>query len=369
MSNQLGIAIVGCGYWGMNYVRLFNDLPTTRVVAVCDQNPERLQETEKHFNGIPRVTDVEELLHIGGIDAAVVCTNAAAHYHVTRRLLQEKKHVLVEKPMATTAANAARLVDLAASMGVTLMVGHIFLYNSGIQKIKSCIEQHELGDIYYLYARRTNLGPIRSDVNALWDLAPHDISISNYLLAQRPEWVSAVGNKVLHNHREDVGFIILGYANNVLGHVHVSWAEPNKVRELVVVGSDKRIVFNDLDPLERVRIFEKGIAPSPENGHPTNFGEFHFSIRDGDIISPKIAVSEPLKNQCNHFIDCILNHQTPLSDAVNGLEVVQIMEAASRSVAQRGAPVELRWDIPVEQMAAIDTTKGYDYVYKPSTVH
>lgn len=361
MNEPLGLLIVGCGYWGVNYVRNFMEIPETRVVAICDQRAERLRELRRRFPEPALTTDLQKALRVRGVDAVVVCTNAASHYEVARQCLEAGKHVLVEKPMATSTRDAQHLVELAELKRVTLMVGHIFLYNNAVRKIKSLIDDRSLGELYYLYARRTNLGPIRCDVNALWDLAPHDVSIFNYLLGTRPAWVSAVGTPVLHNCREDVGFIVLGYPNNLLGHVHVSWADPLKVREVVVVGSDKRVVFNDLDPLERVRIYEKGIAPTPDETEPASFSEHQFSIRDGDIISPKIEFSEPLKSQCRHFVECVFEGCPPLSDGREGLDVVRVMEAIARSVSLRGAPVEIGWDQVKDNLARVGTEGNYDH--------
>lgn len=369
MADQLGLLIVGCGYWGVNYVRNFTEMADTRVVALCDTRAERLDELRRRFPEPALTTDLEEALRLPGVDAVVVCTNATAHYDVARHCLEADKHVLIEKPMATSTERAQRLVDLAAARRLTLMVGHIFLYNGAVRKIKSYIDEGALGELYYLYARRTNLGPIRCDVNALWDLAPHDVSILNYLLGARPDWVSAVGTQVLHNCREDVGFIVLGYPNKVLGHVHVSWADPLKVREVVVVGSDKRIVFDDLDPLERVRIYEKGIAASPVEAEPASYSEYHFSIRDGDIISPKIDFGEPLKTQCQHFVECVRQGCQPLSDGQEGLNVVRVMEAVGRSIAQRGAPVELEWEQAEDKPARVVMESSYERRTSTGAVH
>lgn len=335
--NRLGIAIIGCGYWGVNYVRVFSELPESSVVAICDSRIERLQEVERRFPQIILTTSVEEVLQLPEVDATAICTSATSHFDIARRCLMAGKHVLLEKPMVTSANDAEILNTLADNQGVQLMVGHTFLYNTAIKKMKQYLDQDEIGRVYYLYARRTNLGPIRHDVSALWDLAPHDISIFNYLLDSTPLWVSAVGAKVLQNGRDDVGFINLGYKNGVIGNIHVSWADPNKVRELVIVGSKKRIVFDDTRVLERVRIYEKGVTPvEPEA--PT-FGEFHFQMHDGDIVSPQIEFSEPLKNQCLHFLTCVNQSTRPLTDGTAGLEVVQVMEAVDRSIAQNGAPV------------------------------
>jgi predicted dehydrogenase len=214
-ARPLGIAVIGCGYWGMNYVRIFNELTESRVVAVCDQSGERLKEVSRRFPGVYLTTQIDDAASQRGVDAVVVCTEATTHFNVTRRLLLAGRHVLVEKPLTTTAAEADKLIELAESNSAILMVGHTFVFNAGVRKVKEYVQNGD-GRVYYLYARRTNLGPIRRDVNALWDLAPHDIAIFNYLLDGTPQWVSAVGGKVLRNCRDDVGFISLGYPDNVL---------------------------------------------------------------------------------------------------------------------------------------------------------
>jgi predicted dehydrogenase len=338
MTKPLGVAVIGCGYWGMNYVRIFNELVDSRVVATCDQSPERLKEVSRRFPGVYLTTQAEEAVSLPGVDAVVVCTEATTHFNLTRRLLLAGKHILVEKPLTTIAAEAEKLIDLAESNSAILMVGHTFVFNSGVRKVK---EQMQKGDgrVYYLYARRTNLGPIRRDVNALWDLAPHDIAIFNYLLDSTPQWVSAVGGKVLRNCRDDVGFISLGYPDNILAHVHVSWADPDKAREVVVVKSDKRIVFNDLNGTEQVRVFEKGVSPIEQE--PLNYGEFRFEIRDGDIVSPHIEPVEPLKNQCRHFLECVRTGRQPISGGAEGLAVVRVLEAVNRSIESKGLQVEI----------------------------
>lgn len=339
MVEPLGVAVVGCGYWGINYVRVFNELPEARLAAVCDQRPDRLHEVERRFPGTRVTTDIADMLDRGDVDAVVVCTEARTHHEIAGRCLQAGRHVLVEKPLTTTATDADELTALADQLGLTLMVGHTFLYNPAVRKMKEYIDNDELGRVYYLYARRTNLGPIRRDVNALWDLAPHDVSIFNYLLGRPPQWVSAVGAKVLRNHREDVGFIALGYDGGVVAHIHVSWADPNKVREVVVVGSDKRIVFDDLNLSERVRVFDKGVTPMPSEA--ASYGEFQFQLRDGDIVSPRVEIGEPLRNQCSHFVAAARAGERPLTHGRQGADVVRVMEAIDRSLALQGAPVEV----------------------------
>lgn len=339
MSKQLGVAVLGCGYWGVNYVRVFNELPGARVVAICDQRMARLEEIGKRFPGAALATDLDQVLQMEEVDAVVICTGATTHFDVANRCIASGKHVLVEKPLTTNVEHAEALIEQAKAEGVTLMVGHTFLYNAGVQTVKDYLGRADMGPIYYLYSCRTNLGPIRQDVNALWDLAPHDVSIFNYLLDSAPLWVSAVGANVLKNAREDVGFVSLGYRDNIIGNIHVSWADPNKERELVVVGSNKRIVFNDLDVMERVKIYEKGVVPVASEA--TNFGEFQFLMRDGDIISPRVEGSEPLKNQCKHFVECLAQGKRPRTDGQAGLNVVRVMTAIERSMAQHGAPVWL----------------------------
>jgi len=334
-----GIAVIGCGYWGINYVRVFNEMPDAKVLVVCDPRQSRLDEIRRRFPDIVVTTDFDVALTMEGVDAVVISTNARTHFDLSKRALVAGKHVLVEKPLTTSAEDGEKLLSLSERANLLLLVGHTFLYNAGVRKVKEYVdEQH----VYYLYARRTSLGPIRRDVNAIWDLAPHDVAIFNFLLGRKPDLVSAVGAKVLHNHREDVGFISLTYPGGIVGHIHVSWADPNKTREVVVVCRDQRIVFNDLDPLERVRVFNKGVKVEPLE-EPVSFGEYHFLLRDGDITSPALPVSEPLKNQSGHFLHCIRRGEIAFTDAGQGLAVVRVMEAIDESVANDGAPVRIDW--------------------------
>src|SRR5437016_14678806 len=322
----------------MNYVRIFNELTESRVAAVCEQSPDRLKEVARRFPNVYLTTQIDDVLSQPDVHAVVVCTEASSHYNVARRLLSAGKHLLVEKPLTTTSRDAENLIELADSHSVTLMVGHTFIFNAGIRKVKEYVKQ-DTGRVYYLYARRTNLGPIRRDVNALWDLAPHDIAIFNYLLDATPEWVSAVGGKVLGNCRDDVGFISLGYPGNILAHVHVSWADPDKARNTDVVKCDIRIVVKDLNGLEQVRVFEKGVSLMEHE--PLNYGEYRFQIRDGDIISPRIEAVEPLKHQCRHFLECVRTGKRPVSSGVEGREVVRVLEAVNRSIECKGLQVEV----------------------------
>jgi len=339
---QIGIGIIGCGYWGINYVRVFSELPNSQVIKACDLSEERLDRVRKRFPLVETCNSIHQLLDDPRIGAIVVATPSSTHYEITKECLLHDKDVLVEKPFIIEVAEGQELIDLAQERKKVLMVGHTFMYNPGIQKMKECIWDDDFGEIYYLHATRTNLGPIRTDVNVVWDLVSHDLSIFGHLLGVQPSWVTAVGAKLLRNGREDVGFVTVGYPNGVLGHIHASWADPHKVRQVVVVGSKKRIVFNDLNNLEKVRIFEKGVSPSATEVN--SYGEFQFLMRDGDIISPKVEASEPLKNQCAHFLDCVTRGVTPLSDGQNGLDVVRVLVAIDESVRRNGAPVEVQND-------------------------
>lgn len=349
LKNQMatiGLGIVGYGYWGTNHTRVFDELPASTVVAVCDPSIARLEDAGRRYPNARLASTVDDLLHVDGVDAVAICTPATLHYEVARACIQAGKHVLVEKPLTTVSRESAELTRLADDAGVVLMVGHTFLFNHGIGKLRETIRSGEVGSIHYLYAQRTNLGPIRRDVNALWDLAPHDISVFNHLLDAEPEWVSAVGSRVLHNDREDVGFVTLNYPGDVLAHIHVSWSDPNKVRQIVVVGTRERILFNDIDTVEQVRIFERGVEALASDATPadvsaTNFGEERLLVRDGDIRSPKLPVGEPLKRECDHFLECVRTGASPLSGGKEGAAVVRVMEAVDASLAQQGAPVRV----------------------------
>ena len=331
--------VIGCGYWGRNYVRIFHELRGTRVVAVCDQSLERLETIAAEFPDVKPVRALDVALTLPDVECVVIATPASTHFGVAAQCLEAGLPVLVEKPLTTNSPEADELIDLARRCELTLMVGHTFVYNAAVQKVREYLVASALGEVYYMYARRTSLGPIRTDVNALWDLASHDVSIFNYLLEVEPDWVSAIGSCVLGNEREDVGFVSVGYPGGIIAHIHVSWADPNKTRELVVVGSEKQVVFNDLNTLERVRVFSKGVTMvTPES---PSFGESMFQLRDGDIVSPLIEASEPLKNECAHFVDCVCTGKAPLTGGPAGKAAVRVMEAIDESIARRGEPVSL----------------------------
>jgi len=338
MQNRLQVAVVGCGYWGMNYVRVFGELAEAELAAACDESSERLAEVSRRYPSTQLYQDFEQVLHDNRVEAVIVSTGASSHFDLAARAIDHGKHVLIEKPMALRSEESIQLSRLADSKSTVLMVGHTFVYNPGVRALKNCLDGSQ---IYYMHACRTNLGPIRRDVNAIWDLATHDIAIFNFLTDSRPLWVNAVGHKVLRNCREDVAFISLGYAKNIMGHVHVSWADPNKARAVVVVCGDKRIVFDDLNGLEKVRVFDKGIHPVLSE--PESYGEYQLKVRDGDILSPRIEVREPLKDECRHFLQCIQEGSQPATDGWSGVTVLQVLEAIDESVRQNGTRIEVNY--------------------------
>lgn len=335
MQHSVGVAVVGCGHWGPNYARVFNELPGARLAALCDRDPARLALLQARYPEAAACATLDDVLRTDGIDAVVIATPAMTHADLVRQALAAGRHVLVEKPMAFDVETCDALCEQADAAARVLLVGYTFLYNAGILKMKECMRGEEFGDVYYLHATRTNLGPFRQDVNAFWDLAPHDVAIFNYLLDREPEWASATGARALRSHRYDIGFATLGYADGVIGNIHVSWADPNKVREVVAVGSKRRVVFNDLSDLERVRIFERGVAVG--DAIADSFGEFKLLVRDGDIISPKVAPTEPLKNECLDFVESIRLGRRPAVDCRFARGVVRALAAVDASSRAGGA--------------------------------
>lgn len=342
-SGELGVlnvGVVGYGHWGVNHVRVFQSLPQTHVVAVVDSDLDRLTGLMAVHPDISAMTRLDALLERKDIDAVVVATPAATHATITGACLAAGKHVLCEKPLTTRAVDATPLIALAEDAGLVLMTGHTFLYNAAVARVRELLQSESAGELYYLYARRTNLGPIRGDVNALWDLACHDVAIFNYLLDAVPMWVSATGHRVLGTPREDVGFVTLKYPQRVMAHIHVSWTDPNKVREVVVVGSERRVVFNDVDVAEPVRIFDRGVSPRRE---AAGYGDLSLIVRDGDIVSPRIDMIEPLRTQALHFVAVVLNGEPGMSDGRFGRDVVTVMEAIDLSLQANGAPMSIAW--------------------------
>jgi predicted dehydrogenase len=338
-GSPLRVALIGFGYWGPNYARVLYELPGAQLALVCDRDGGRLEHVRARYPALNVCADAAEAFRRTDIDAVVIATPASTHQSLVRTALEAGRHVLVEKPMALDVKGCEELCGLAERVGRVLMVGYTFLYNAAIRKMKECMGVDQFGRAYYLHATRTNLGPIRQDVNAFWDLAPHDVSIFNYLLDDGPVWASAIASSALRTSRADIGFATLGYANDVIGNIHVSWADPNKVREVVAVGSHRRVVFNDLNDAERVRIFERGVSVGEAIAE--SYGEFKLLVRDGDIISPRVPPGEPLKNQCTEFVDAIAAGRQPLTNGRFATGIVRALVAIDASMQRNGAAVEV----------------------------
>ena len=341
---MIRIALVGYGHWGPNYLRNLQMMDDAEIVTVVDRDPQALARVRKGFPHLQTSPDLSSVLGDGKIDAVIITTPAHTHYELTRQALEAAKHTLFEKPLALTVKDGKELVRFSEKAKRILMVGHTFLYNPAVRKMKEYVDRGILGKIYYLQAARTHLGLIRTDVSAVWDLAPHDISIFSYLLGKLPRRVSAIGMRHLNPKLEDVAFLNFFYEGEILGNIHISWVDSNKLRQVAVIGSKARIVFDDLNSLERLRVFEKGVSIDKPY---TNFGEFQLLLRDGDIVSPKVEAEEPLRNVCLEFIVSIQKGKKPLADGMNGLHVVRAMCAAQESIQRDGEPVEICYEDPV----------------------
>jgi predicted dehydrogenase len=332
------IGIIGCGHWGKNYLRVFREISEDIAMSVSDNRPQVLDLISRRFPQIKVCHSPQDIFDDPKIEAVVIATPAVTHYELVKGAIRSAKHVLVEKPFTLHGSEAGELIDMAAQVKRVLMVSHTFLYNPAIVQIKRYIDSGDCGKIYYLKAVRTHLGLIRDDVNVFWDLAAHDISIFNFFLGALPISVSAVGSQVIKPGREDVGFATLVYPHGVIAGIHVSWIDSNKERQLSITAGRQRIVFDDLNNLEKIRIFEKGVEVERD---VSNFGEFQLLLRDGNIISPKVESNEPLRKQCEHFLDCLNEGKQPLTDGKNGLQVVKALEALQESLAKNGAPVNI----------------------------
>jgi predicted dehydrogenase len=330
---MLGIAVIGAGRWGPNLVRNFHDRAESEVVLVVDSDAEKLRPIRARFPDVRTSTTFDDALRDSRVDAVAIATPAATHYALTKASLNAGKHVLVEKPMTTSVQEGRELEQLSAARGLVLMVGHVFVYNDAVRRARQYIHDRALGNLFYITMTRTNLGPIRDDVNVAWDLAAHDISITNYWLAAEPVSVSASGRSWINPGLEDAIFATLHYPDNVLVHLHCSWLHPRKSREGVVVGDRAMLVFDDLELAEPLRIYDSVV---PEERYIDSFASYRMAVREGDIVIPRVPGAEPLKNQCDHFLQCIAQKKTPLSGAPEGLAVVRALEALERSLRSGG---------------------------------
>lgn len=335
----LKIGVIGYGYWGPKLLRNFQELPTTRVTMLADLDPARLTSAHQIYPDMSVTRDYSDLL-TSDVDAVVIATPVSTHARIGQACLQHGKHVLIEKPLARSRGEAQALITLAQERGLVLMVGHTFEYNPAVELLKEIIASGEIGRVYYAHASRTNLGIFQKDANVLWDLAPHDISILLYVLGLEPINVSACGQAYVQPGIHDVARLTINFADQVQSHILVSWLDPCKVRRITIVGDKKMVVYDDVEMLEKLKIYDKGVEmPSRTD----SYGEFQLSYRYGNITIPRIPANEPLKVECAHFVDCIAQGQQPRSDGVSGLRVVKILESAEKSLLNGGMREPIQW--------------------------
>jgi predicted dehydrogenase len=329
-------ALLGYGYWGPNLARNLHQRIGTDWLACVDLDPGRRAEVARRYPWVRTLDEVGGVLADPEIDAVIVATPARNHAGLAAQVLDAGKHVLVEKPLALSTAEAVALTRQAERAGLVLMVGHTFEYNPAVTKMRALLESSALGDLWYLHSQRVNLGRIQSDISALWSIGPHDVSIANFLVGAAPRWVSARGARYLHTELEDVVFATLGYDGGVLAHLHVSWLDPSKVRRTTVVGSRRMVVFDDLDSEAKLRVYDKGADPV-QGG----YGEYQFRLRTGDINVPRTELTEPLALELEHFLECCASGARPRSDGWSGARVVAALEAAQQSLDKGGQQVEV----------------------------
>jgi predicted dehydrogenase len=330
--------VIGYGYWGPNLVRNFMEAPGSTVVAVCDLRTERLVQLQTRYPTIKITSNCQVLFEDPEIDAIIIATPVSSHFELAMAALQANKHVLVEKPLAANSEQGVQLIEEAARRRKVLMVDHTFVYTSAVRKIRELITSNALGEIYYYDAVRVNLGLFQHDVNVIWDLAIHDLSIMDFVLPQKATAVSATGISHIPGQPENVAYITLFFENPQIAHVHVNWLTPVKVRHTLIGGSEKMILYDDLDPSEKVKVYDKGVVISQS---PEAVYEMLVSYRSGDMWAPRLDATEALQTEALHFIDCIENNKTPQTDGASGLRLVRMVEAAEKSLRARGQLVEI----------------------------
>jgi predicted dehydrogenase len=339
MKKTLNIGVVGLGYWGPNLARNFDSLDDCHLKTVCDLSVERLKHITSLYPSVTGENDFEKLLQDPELDAIVIATAVRTHYPLAKASLLAGKHTLIEKPLAGTSEQCEELVSIAREKGLILMVGHTFLYSPAIRKIKEIVDSGNIGEIRYISSRRLNLGIFQNDINVAWDLAPHDLSIILHILGEQPQSVNCQGSAHITPGIEDVTTMSLQFSNQRSAIVQSSWLDPRKVREMTIVGSKRMILYDDIALQEKIKIFDARVETPP---HYDTFAEFHYAYHHGDIQIPFIKQEEPLKNECQHFLECIRNDRTPLTCGQNGAEVVRILEASSKSLKQNGASITLQ---------------------------
>lgn len=335
-DSTIRVGVIGYGYWGPNIVRNLQSLEGARVTAVCDGDAKALQRALKAFPSIETTSEAADLLTSPEIDAVAVITPVWTHFELAKQALENGKHVFVEKPFTCASAQAKRLIELAAQKNLTLMVDHTFLFTGAVRKIRQLVDEGTLGDLYYYDSTRVNLGLFQHDVNVIWDLAPHDLSIMDYLIQSKPEALVATGESHLNGHA-DVAYITVYFPGNVIAHINVNWLSPVKVRTTLIGGEKKMLVWNDLDPDEKLKVYDKGAEVTKREG----VYEALVSYRTGDMWAPRIEQNEALRTELAHFQACVRNNERPINDGLSGLRVVQMLEAADQSLKERGKTVLL----------------------------
>jgi predicted dehydrogenase len=338
----VGVGVIGLGHWGPNHVRVFNQRPDARVIVAADPSESRRRHMAGLYRDLELVADAESVWRRDDVTAVVIATPARTHVELATAALAAGKHVLLEKPMCTSSHEARELVALAARTGRALVNGHVFVYNGGIRYLREGIVAGAFGTVQYLHATRTNLGPVRTDVNVVEDLATHELTIFDYLFGRTPNWVSAAGSRLLGTPREDVAFVTLEYGESTLAHLHVSWLHPQKIRQIALVGSKRMVVWNDLDAIEPVRVYDRGLMEEP---YYDSFGEFQLRLRDADIVIPKVNLNEPLRAQADAFIRRIVTGEPSASEAEAGLRVVACLEAIQQSLREEGRRVAVAAEV------------------------
>ena len=335
--NKIKVGVVGCGYWGPNLIRNFRSLADAHLKTMCDMSHARLKHLKALYSEVECETDFARMLAQSGLDAVVVATSVKSHFPLAKAALLAGKHTFIEKPMADSVEHCEELVAIAKRNGLVLMVGHTFLYSPVVRKIKDIIDKGDIGEIRYISARRLNLGLFQKDINVAWDLAPHDLSIILSIMGEMPIAVNCRGSAHITPGIEDVTTMCLTFNKQRSATIQSSWLDPRKVREMTIVGSKRMIVYDDLAPLEKIRVHDMRVERPP---HYDTFGEFQYSYHYGDMYAPYIKQEEPLKTECQHFIDCINGGITPVSCGVRGTELVRILEASSESLKHGGGAVE-----------------------------
>jgi predicted dehydrogenase len=333
---MIRVGVIGYGYWGPNIVRNFHRVSGCKVEMVCDKSAEMLGRLAQAYPDIKSTTNCREIVSSPDIDAVAVVTPVWTHYELAKSALEHGKHVFVEKPFTSDTAQAEELIEIAEKKGLKIMVDHTFLFTGAVRKIRQLIDNGSLGNLYYYDSTRVNLGLFQHDVNVIWDLAPHDLSIMDYLLSERAEAVSATGQSHLNGH-EDIAFMTVYFPNNVIAHINVNWLSPVKVRTTLIGGEKKMLVWNDLEADEKIKIYDKGVDVRTREG----VYDLLVSYRSGDMWAPQVEQVEALKLEVEHFRDCILNDSQPLNDGIAGLRVVRMLEAATNSIGKKGEVVYL----------------------------